>query len=42
MATRCTCAWTSVQIHPDVEPLLLRESDEPGCPASTVHGTADS
>ena len=31
-ATRCTCPWQVVQVHPDVESVLLRAETDPHCP----------
>jgi len=33
MATRCDCRWETVIVHDDLDPLWLRATDEPGCPA---------
>jgi hypothetical protein len=36
MATRCDCPWQLVELHPDVQPVLLRVEDVVGCPAHAV------
>jgi hypothetical protein len=43
MATRCDCRWESVDLHDDLETVLLRADDAPGCPAhSTVREGEDT
>jgi hypothetical protein len=38
MATRCVCRWVPVSLHPDLDTVLLRAEEVPGCPAhATVH-----
>jgi len=36
MATRCDCRWVPVSLHPDLETVLLRADEVPGCPAHTT------
>jgi hypothetical protein len=33
MATRCDCRWERVELHPEVDPLLLRSDEVDECPA---------
>jgi hypothetical protein len=33
MATRCDCHWERVELHADLDSVLLRADAVPGCPA---------
>jgi len=33
MATRCDCRWESVELHAELETVLLLAEEVPGCPA---------
>jgi hypothetical protein len=33
MATRCDCRWERVDLHADLDTVLLRADAVPGCPA---------
>jgi hypothetical protein len=36
MATRCDCPWQLVELHPEVQPVLLRVEDAADCLAHAV------
>jgi hypothetical protein len=36
MATRCDCPWQLVELHPEVQPVLLRVEDAADCPCHAV------
>ena len=43
MATRCDCLWELVEMHVDLDRVLLRAQTVPGCPAhSTVRDGEDT